>query len=109
MRETKLERDFQAGLIKDLEFLFPGCLILKNDSSYLQGIPDLTVLYKKHWAILEVKAARDSIHQPNQDYYVDMLDDMSFAAFIYPSNREEILIELQSAFRTRRAALVPKR
>lgn len=95
MRETKLERDFQASLIKDLESMFPGCLILKNDSSYLQGIPDLLVLYKKHWAMLEVKAERDSRHQPNQDYYVDMLDDMSFAAFIFPENRKYILNELQ--------------
>lgn len=89
--------------------LFPGCLILKNDSSYLQGIPDLTILYKKHWAVLECKAFQGADQQPNQDYYVDMLDDMSFAAFIYPENKQDVLSELQYAFRTRRSTRVSQR
>lgn len=100
--ENKLERDFQAALIKELREIFPGCFILKNDAGYLQGIPDLTVLYRKHWAILECKAAANSDHQPNQDYYVDVLDDMSYAAFIYPENKEDIINELRKAFGSRR-------
>lgn len=109
MRDSKLEADFQADLIVELKKLFPGCVVLKNDSSYQQGIPDLTILFRKHWAMLEVKAGPHSIHQPNQDYYIDMADDLSFGAFIYPENKETILDELQQAFRTRRASRISQR
>lgn len=104
-----LERDYQSQLIRRLRHLFPGCVILKNDTSYMQGIPDLTILYKDRWAMLEVKAAYDSPEQPNQDYYVRTLEDMSYAAFIFPENEEDILHELQLALKPRRAARVPKR
>lgn len=92
-----LESVFQSRLIKELNDLFPGCIILKNDSGYLQGIPDLLILFKKRWAALEVKPSAFATHQPNQDYYVDKMDGMSFAAFIYPENKEGILHELQLA------------
>ena len=100
--ESVLESRFQAKLIKDLEQLFPGCIVLKNDPNYIQGIPDLLILFRRRWAALEVKAALDSERQPNQPYYVDLLDNMSFAAFICPENKKEILDALQLAFRTRR-------
>lgn len=93
------ENQFQAKLIKDLESLFPGCMVLKNDSSYRQGIPDLTVFYKDKWATLEVKKNKTASHQPNQDYYVDQMNRMSFSRFIYPENKEEVLHELQQTFR----------
>lgn len=93
------ENQFQAKLIKDLESLFPGCMVLKNDSSYRQGIPDLTVFYKDKWATLEVKKNKTASHQPNQDYYVDQMNRMSFSRFIYPENTEEVLHELQQTFR----------
>lgn len=93
------ENQFQSKLIKDLESLFPGCIILKNDSSYRQGIPDLTIFYQDKWATLEVKKNRTASHQPNQDYYVDQMNKMSFSRFIYPENKEEVLHELQQAFR----------
>lgn len=92
------ENRFQAKLIKDLESLFPGCMVLKNDSSYRQGIPDLTVFYKDKWATLEVKKNKTASHQPNQDYYVDQMNRMSFSRFIYPENKEEVLHELQQTF-----------
>lgn len=92
------ENQFQAKLIKDLESLFPGCMVLKNDSSYRQGIPDLTVFYKDKWATLEVKKNKTASHQPNQDYYVDQMNRMSFSRFIYPENKEEVLHELQQTF-----------
>lgn len=94
MKESK----FQKNLIDKLKKIFPGCVILKNDSSYAQGIPDLTVLYKDKWAMLEVKASLSSKKQPNQMYYIDYLSEMSFAAVIYPENETEILHELQHAF-----------
>jgi Holliday junction resolvase len=99
-----LESVFQAQLIKELELRFPGCVVLKNDSGYRQGIPDLLVLYQNMWAALEVKASANSPSQPNQQYYVDMLDVMSFAAFIYPENKEDILNDLQQTLEPRRPA-----
>lgn len=93
------ESDFQSKLIKDLKVMFPGCVVLKNDPNYIQGIPDLLVLYRDQWGALECKRSRNASHRPNQEYYVDLLDDMSFAAFIYPENREDILNELQQTFR----------
>lgn len=104
MRQTKLERDYQAYLIKLLERLFPGCIILKNDTDYQQGIPDLTILWRNRWAFLEVKAYEGAPEQPNQRYFIEVADDMSFGAFIYPENEEEVLNDLQQAFRSRRKA-----
>lgn len=100
MSSHKLERDFQAGLIRELKDRFPDCVVLKNDSSYIQGIPDLLVLFNKHWAMLECKRSSSARHRPNQQYYVDLLDKMSFSRFICPENKEEVLHELESAFQS---------
>jgi hypothetical protein len=93
-----LESSFQAKLIKRLRRLFPGAIILRNDAGYMQGVPDLTILYGPRWAALEVKASADARERPNQRYYVDKWDEMSFAAFIYPENEDEVLHALQQAF-----------
>lgn len=77
--------------------MFPDCVILKNDPGYLQGIPDLVIFYGNRYAFLEVKAAKDSKVQINQPYYVELLNTMSFAAFIYPSNEQDVLCALQRA------------
>lgn len=98
-----LESQYQAYLIGKLREMFPGCFILKNDTDYLQGVPDLLVLYGNKWAMLEVKASRYAKERPNQGHYVNLLNEMSFAAFIYPENEEDVLRELQEAFRPRRA------
>lgn len=95
---SKLERDFQAKLIMELKFRFQGCLVLKNDSSYIQGIPDLLVLYKDRWAALEAKRSATASHRPNQEYYVSLMDEMSFSRFICPENKDEVLDELQTYF-----------
>jgi len=89
------ERRYQAELIKRLREMFPGCLILKNDSSYMQGVPDLIILHHDRWGMLEVKASANASFQPNQAYYVSELNSMSFAAFIYPENEEEVLHDLK--------------
>ena len=94
MRENK----FQAGLIKELKDRIPGCIVLKNDPNYLQGIPDLVIFKDDKWAMLECKRNGQAHRQPNQEYYVEKLDGMSFARFIDPSNKEEVLNELQQAF-----------
>jgi hypothetical protein len=101
-----LERVYQARLIKKLERRFPGCTILKNDPNHRQGILDLLILYRIHWAMLEVKASEHAPHQANQDYYVQLFNGMSFAAFIYPENEEEILSGLQDLFEPRWEARV---
>lgn len=89
-----LERDFQASVIKELKDRLPGCIILKNDPCYKQGVPDLIILYKDRWAALECKKSKSATHRPNQDYYVRMMDDMSFSSFIYPENKRQVFYEL---------------
>lgn len=98
------EAKYQAALIKRLKREFPGCQILKNDPQYLQGILDLTIFYGPFWAMLEVKAHVDAPVRPNQEFYVSQMDEMSFAAFIYPENEEEVLSALSEAFASRGAA-----
>lgn len=98
------ERDYQAKLIKRLHSEFPGIVVFKNDSSYMQGIPDLTLLYLDRWAVLEVKKDRKASRRPNQTFYIDQLNRMSYAAFIYPENEEDIFDELQQAFQPGRKA-----
>lgn len=92
------ENQYQGGLIKKIEKRFPGSLVMRTNSEHIQGLPDLLILYKEHWAALEVKASDDAPVQPNQSYYINLLDNLSFAAYIYPENEEEILSALQQAF-----------
>lgn len=94
----KLEKNFQSKLKKELEEMFPGCIVTKLDSSLIQGIPDLLILYKDKWATLENKKSAKETKQPNQDYYVDKMNKMSFSRFIYPENKEEVLNELGEMF-----------
>jgi hypothetical protein len=103
-----LERDYQAKLIRTLRNMFKDCFILKNDSAYLQGIPDLLILYKTKWAMLEVKSSPNFHIQPNQHFYIQLLDEMSFAAFIYPEIEEDVLSDLQHTFQSRRPSRVSK-
>ena len=93
-----LESAFQSGLIKELKSMFPGCIVTKLDSSFVQGIPDLLILYKDKWATLECKQKSKSSKRPNQPYYVQKMNEMSFSAFIYPENKKEVLDDLQRAF-----------
>lgn len=103
-----LESQFQSDLIKELEKMFPGCIVLKNDANYLQGFPDLIIMYHNKWAVLECKKHKNSPHQPNQDYYIELCDEMSFARFIYPENQKEVLYELQQTFQPRRSTRISK-
>lgn len=101
-----LESEFQRKLIAELKALYPDALIFKNESK--QGIPDVTILEGKHWALLECKRDKDAPHQPNQDHYVEKANKMSFSRFIYPENKQEVLDELQQALRPRRKTRVPE-
>lgn len=100
MGNVKRENKFQGDLIREIKERFDGCVILKNDANYIQGIPDLTVMYQDKWAMLECKKSAKEHHQPNQDYYVEHLDSMSFARFIFPENKEETLNDLAEFFKT---------
>lgn len=95
-----LESQFQSKLIKELKKLFPGCIIMKSDSGYLQGIPDLLILFNDKWAALECKQHDGAKKQPNQEYYVGKMDEMSFSRFICPENKEEVLHDLQQSFQS---------
>ena len=94
MKESK----FQADLKKELKQMFPGCIVTKLDSSDIQGIPDLLILYKNKWATLENKRNKNATKRPNQEYYVEKMNDMSFSRFIYPENKEVVLDELRKTF-----------
>lgn len=96
-RSSRLESGFQDKLRAELQERFPGCMIFKMDQ--IQGIPDLLVLFEDKWATLECKKSAKAKRQPNQEYYVGRMNEMSFSRFIYPENKEEILNELQSTFK----------
>ncbi len=101
-KKTKLERKFQSDLIKELKKLLPGCIVMKLDSSYIQGIPDLIVLFGSRWATLECKKSARASKRPNQEHYVRLMNSMSFSRFIFPENKEVVLRELEQAFKLKR-------
>lgn len=102
------ESDFQKELIKELEETYEGAYVFKNDPTYRQGFPDITILYEDKWAVLECKKSEKEKHQPNQDYYVEQLNNMSYSSFIYPENKEEVLSELQRALKPRRSSRISR-
>ena len=50
--------------------------------------------------LFEAKKSEDEPHRPNQDYYVGLANDISFGAFIYPENEEEVLDAMERIFET---------
>lgn len=96
----KLEKKFQSELIKELKKIFLGSVVIKNDPGYIQGIPDLLILHKCKWAMLEVKRSIFAPKRPNQEYWVRRLNDMSFSRFIYPENKKEVIDELIKFFKS---------
>lgn len=96
-RSKRIESGFQDTLVSDIKNMFPGSIVLKLDQQ--QGLPDLLILYRNKWASLECKKESNAHRQPNQPYYVEMMNQMSFSRFIFPENKQEVLNELQQAFR----------
>ena len=94
------ESEFQKKLKKELKDKFPGCIIFKTDPQQLQGCPDLLILYENKWAALEVKQNSTSKHRPNQDYRVEQMNNMSFASFIYPENKEKVIYDMERVFKS---------
>ncbi|MCI6409197.1 MAG: hypothetical protein MR797_05505 [Lachnospiraceae bacterium] len=93
-----LENEFQSKLIKEIKHRFPGCIVLKNDPTYIQGIPDLIILHNDKWGALECKKNSKASKRPNQEYYIGIMDQISFARFIYPENKDEVLYDLEHHF-----------
>lgn len=91
------ESEYQSLLIKKIKDIFINCVVLKNDASYIQGIPDLIILYNDRWAMLEVKKSINSSTRPNQEYWITYLNQMSYASFICPETEDGVLYELQYA------------
>lgn len=106
-RSSRLESGFQDRLISDLKEILPGCMVFKMDQ--IQGIPDLLVLHGDKWFSLECKKSANAKRQPNQEYYVGKMDEMSFSRFIYPENREDVLNEIQRTYQSRRSTRVSRR
>jgi len=96
-----LENKFQLKIIKEIEEAYPNAVVFKTDPNYIQGFPDLVILNKYNWAALEVKVR--GAKRPNQNYWVDRLNKMSYASFIFPENERRVLDELQSTLRFIRA------
>jgi hypothetical protein len=96
------ENAYQGLIIRRLNKEYPGAIVLKNDSSYMQGIPDVVIFYQDRWAMLEVKTSEDAPFEPNQEYYIEKLDEMSYASVVYPENEDEVFYELQHALCDRR-------
>lgn len=94
-----LESVFQSIVITEVKKRLPGCIVMKTDPNYIQGIPDLLVLFGDKWASLECKKRKGASHRPNQDYYVGRMDQMSFSRFIYPENKEEVLNDLEQSLK----------
>lgn len=92
------ENRYQPKVIKRLEKDFPGCFVIKLLTDHQQGLPDLLVLYGRRWALLEVKRWLSAPYEPNQEYYIEMFNQMSFSAMICPENEEEVFRALQHAF-----------
>lgn len=92
-----LEGPYKTQLTRKIRKRLPGAMVLRLDANHLQGVPDILVLYGEKWGSLEGKANPDAPYQPNQQYYVDLMNQMSFSAFINPSNEEEVLRALQHA------------
>ena len=92
-----LEKDYQAKLIKKIKKRLPDSIVMKEDANYKQVIPDLIVLNKNKWAALEVKKSENASKRPNQEYYVDKMNSMSFASFIFPENEEDVLNAMEQA------------
>ena len=96
-RSSRLESGFQDKLRDEIKALFPGCMIFKMNQ--IQGIPDMLVLYRDKWVALENKKSAKATHQPNQDYYVDLMNNMSFSRFVFPENKDQVLKELKEFFK----------
>ena len=93
-----LESKFKKHLKERMELTFPGCIVVHLDPNDIQGIPDLCIFYGEKWATLEGKRSISSNKQPNQEYYVNQMNEMSFSRFIFPEIENEVMEDLYNFF-----------
>lgn len=106
INNSRLEKKFKNDFLSDIQEQYPDCMIMPMN--HVQGIPDTLILYKNKWAALEFKKFSRAKRQPNQPYYVQLMDDMSFSRFVYPENRQEVMNDIQKSFRTARSARISR-
>lgn len=99
-RTIARENEYQQGLKKRIKERFKHAIVAKLNPNDIQGIPDLVVIFKKHWALLECKRETDASKRPNQEFYIDFYNKWSFASFICPENEEEVLNAMEQSFST---------
>ena len=91
-----LESNFERNLVKEIKKRFPEAIVTKLKDT--QGIPDRLILYRNKWASLECKREEHASHRPNQDWYVDRMNNMSFSRFVFPENKDEVMRDLTAFF-----------
>lgn len=94
-----LENKFKTKLSKEIKTRFPGAMVLHLDPNEIQGIPDLIILYGKHWMTLEGKKSARASKRPNQEYYVNEMNKMSFSRFVCPENKDDVLNDIEDFIR----------
>ena len=97
-----LENKFKTNLIKEIKSRFEGSEVFHLNPLEAQGIPDLLILHKNKWAMLEGKKSKNATRRINQEFYVDKFNKLSFARFISPETKEEVLNELEQIFKPKR-------
>ena len=92
------ENVFQRKVIQRLKSEFPECIVMKQDATYKQVIPDLVIFHHDKYAMLECKKSATASHQPQQDYYISKIKEWAYASFIYPENVDQVFRELKEVF-----------
>lgn len=90
-----LENKFKTKLVKEIKERFEGCMVFHLDPNEIQGAPDLLVLHQDRWMSLEGKRSARASRRPNQEYYVNKMNNMSFSRFVYPENKDEVLNDME--------------
>ena len=93
------ESTFQKIFLDKVRELVPGCIAMKNDAQYIQGIYDWTIQKGSKAAALEIKKSKDAPHRPNQDYYINKINEQGgFGRFVYPENEKQVLEDIVNFF-----------
>lgn len=95
MLESEFKRSFKLRLKVRLLGIDLDFIENKNNA---RSTPDLIILGSPMWVALEFKTSARAKRQPNQSYHIQRMDQKSYARFVYPSNVEEVLDELEELF-----------
>ena len=98
MLESEFRKAFLEEVQNRIDPLNKGFLFFLNASNAFRSFPDIVILGSHKWAALEFKKSKRASHQPNQEYYINKLNEIGYASFVYPENAEEILNDLEELF-----------